>query len=198
MLNTRRQFVVLLPWAGGLACGQAAAALFEPDVQDVEVGSSSTSVLDPSTSRRLRVQTKLVGIRTTRWVDKNGRTHLDMGSLTQNLYENKYDRQTSVNASIDIWRITAEELKEPALMVLRVRSTRDYPLLVGLFPGTSSAGSLDPEIGIQVPPSDEASNEWLGLFRFDPKVKTFVTVQAQEAERVPYRIAVLPASRFRR
>lgn len=177
---------------------RASAALFGPDVSEVEVGSSTTGVIDPQTSKRLSVQTKLVGIRTTRWVDKNGRTDPNMGSLTQHLYENKYDWQTRVNASTDVWLITAEDVKEPALMVLRVRSTQNFPLAVALFPGAHSAGSLDPEIGIQVPPSDDASNEWLALFRFDPAVKNFVTVQAQETERVPYRIAVLPAGRFRR
>jgi hypothetical protein len=181
-----------------LAGATAQAGLFDPDVSEVEVGSTTSGVLDPQTSRRLTVRTKLVGIKTTTWVGRDGRIDPTMGSMTQHLYENKYDWQTSVQRATDIWRVTAEELKEPALMVLRVRSTQGAPLVVSLFPGASSPGQLDPETGIQVRPSEDASNEWLALFAFDPGAKTFVTVQAQDSERVPYRIAVLPAGRFRR
>lgn len=174
------------------------AGLFDPDVQDVEVGSSTSSVLDPQTSRHLTVRTRLVGIKTTTWVDRQGRVDPNLRSLTQHLYENKYDWQTSVQRATDVWRITAEDLKEPALMVLRVRATQGQPLVVSIFPGADSPGRLSPETGIQVPRSEDAANEWLAIFDFDPRVKTFVTVQAQESERVPYRIAVLPAGRFRR
>ena len=169
-----------------LAGATAQAGLFDPDVSEVEVGSTTSGVLDPQTSRLLTVRTKLVGIKTTTWVGRDGRIDPTMGSMTQHLYENKYDWQTSVQRATDIWRVTAEELKEGA------------PLVVSLFPGASSPGQLDPETGIQVRPSEDASNEWLALFAFDPGAKTFVTVQAQDSERVPYRIAVLPAGRFRR
>lgn len=194
----RRQLLRWTPAAGLWLLQPVAAQLFGPDVRELEVGSSSSGVIDPKTSRRLSVQTKLVGIKTTVWVDRNGRTDPNMGSLTQNLYENKYDWQTKTLGATDTWLLTAEDLKQPTLMVLRVRSNNNLPLAVALFPGARSAGDLDPDIGVSVPPSEDASHEWLALFKFDPAVKTFVTVQAQETERVPYRIAVLPAARFRR
>lgn len=193
---TRRRLLPLLALA--TPAMPLRAAPFGPEVQRVEVGSSTSSVLDPQTSQRLRVQTKLVGIKTTVWVDRHGRTDPTMGSLTQHLVENKYDWETSVQTATDLWQITAEDVSEPALMVLRVRATRQHPLVVSLFPGASSASRLDPELGIQVPPSEDAAHEWLGLFRFDPRQKTFIAVQAREAEPVPYRISVLPAARFRR
>lgn len=172
----------------------AAAGLFDPDVLDVEFGSSSSSVLDPQTSRRLTVRTKL-RTRDIRWIDPQGRV---VFTSSQTLVDNKYDWQEAVQRSTDIWHITAEDTREPAWAVLRVRSTQGVPLVVSLFPGAASAGRLDPDVGIEVQPSTEARNEWLALFEFDPRVKTFITVQAQAAERVPYRIAVLAAGRFRR
>jgi hypothetical protein len=197
MTTTRRRFLAALPMAGLIASGPATAALFGPDVREIEVGSSSSGVLDIQTSRRLTVRTRLVGIKTTRWIDRNGRTDPTMGSMTQNLYENKYDWQSSVQRSTDIWQITAEDLKEPGLMVLRVRATSMRPI-AALFVGVNSPSSLDPEKGIELPPSEDSANECLALFRFDPALKHFVTVQADSDDRVPYRITVLPAGRFRR
>lgn len=199
MMATRRQILAALPVvpALGLIAARPAAAFFGPDVREVEVGSSSSGVLDIKTSRSLRIQTQQVGIKTTRWVDRNGRTDPTMGSLTQNLYENKYNWQTSVQRSTDIWRITAEDLKEPTLMVLRVRGIDSRPL-AALFIGVDSASSLDPEKGVEVPPSEDSDTECLALFRFDPAIKHFVAVQSRIDERVAYRIVVLPASRFRR
>jgi hypothetical protein len=193
----RRHFLALNAALALGLCRPAQAALFEPDVRDIEVGSSSTGVLDVSSSRRLNVQTRLVAVKTTTWVDRNGRTNPDMTSLTQHIYENKYNWQTNVQRLTDIWQITAEDVKRTERMVLRVRS-QGVPLAVSLFFGAPSAGRLDPERGVEVPPSEDADAEWLGLFDFDPALKHFVTIQALEAERVPYRIAVLPAGRFRR
>ncbi|MDP1692540.1 MAG: hypothetical protein Q8L49_11430 [Burkholderiaceae bacterium] len=197
MTPTRRH-VIALACAPALGFARpAGAALFGPDVLEVEVGSSSSGMLDSETTRSLNVQTQLVGVRTTRWVDRDGRVNADMGSLTQHLYENKYNWKTTVRGLTDIWQITAEDLKKPQRLVLRVRS-QGVPLSVALFIGVSSPGSLDPEKGIEVPPSEDSASEWLGLFDFDPALKHFVTIQAREVARVPYRIAVLPAGRFRR
>jgi hypothetical protein len=196
MTIDRRSFVLGLP-AGLLAGRPAAAGLFGPDVREVEVGSSSSGVLDVATSRRLNVRTRQVGVKTTVWVDRHGRVDPTMGSLTQNLYENKYDWQTSVQRITDIWQITAEDIKEPGLMVLRVRGSTSRPL-ASLFIGADSPGALDPEKGIELPPSEDSSQERLALFRFDPALRHFVTVQAEDAERMPYRITVLPAARYRR
>jgi hypothetical protein len=189
---TRRQLLVL-PAATALPLG-AGASLFGPDVRDVEVGSSSNGVLDPKTSSRLRVRSKM-RTRDVRWVDSRGRV---VDTSTDVLVENNYAWDDAVHSSTDIWQVTAEDLKAPERMVLRVRALQDHRLVVSLFAGARSAGDLDPEIGVLVRPSEDASNEWLALFALDPQAKTFVTVQAQESERVPYRIAVLPAGRFRR
>jgi len=197
MTVNRRPLLLGLPAAALLGVGPAVAALFGPDVREIEVGSSSSGVLDVSTSRRLKVSTKLVATKTTVWVDSKGRVDPNMGSLTQHLYENKYDWQTSVQRSTDIWQITAEDVKEPGLMVLRVRGTDTRPL-AALFVGIDSPGSLDPDKGIELPPSEDSANECLALFRFDPAVRHFVTVQSERAERVAYRITVLPAARYRR
>lgn len=177
-----------------VTAGSAWAGLFDPDVMDVEFGSSTTSVLDPKTSRRLAVQTKL-RTRDIKWIDANGRVQF---VSSQTLVDNKYNWQETAQRSTDIWRVTAEDQKETTWAVLRVRSTQNVPLFVSLFPGATSARSLDPELGIDVAPSEDAANEWLALFQFDPRANTFITVQAKESERVPYRVAVLPASRFRR
>jgi hypothetical protein len=196
MRTTRRHLVLGLP-AVVLAAGPVGAGLFGPDVREVEVGSSSSGVLDVATSRRLNVRTRQVGVKTTTWIDRNGRVDPTMGSLTQHLYENKYDWQTSVQRITDIWQITAEDLKEPGLMVLRVRGATSRPL-ASLFIGADSPGALDPEKGIELPPSEDSAQERLALFRFDPALRHFVTVQAEDAERMPYRITVLPAARYRR
>jgi hypothetical protein len=193
MIFSRRQLLVL-PAAAAAAALPARAGLFDPDVRDVEIGSSSNGVLDPKTSRRLRVRSKL-RTRDIRWVDPNGRV---VDTSTQTLVENNYAWDESVASSTDIWQVTAEDLKAPTRMVLRVRALQEHALAVSLFAGARSARDLDPEIGVFVRASEDASNEWLALFEYDPGVKTFVTVQAQASERVPYRIAVLPAGRFRR
>jgi hypothetical protein len=193
MTMLKRRHLLVLPTAAALPL-LARAGLFDPDVRDVEVGSSSNGVIDPKTSRRLRVRSKL-RTRDIRWVDSQGRV---VDTSSQTLVENNYAWDESVASNTDVWQVTAEDLKAPARMVLRVRALQDHRLMVSLFAGARSAGDLDPEIGVFVRPSEDASNEWLALFEYDPRVKTFVTVQAQESERVPYRIAVLPAGRFRR
>jgi hypothetical protein len=193
MTMFNRRHLLLLPAAAALPL-PTRASLFGPDVRDIEVGSSSNGVIDPKTSKRLRVRSKL-RTRDIRWVDSNGRV---VDTSTQTLVENNYNWDESVHTTTDVWQVTAEDLKSPARMVLRVRALQDHALVVSLFAGARSASDLDPEIGVLVRRSADASNEWLALFEYDPGAKTFVTVQAQEAERVPYRIAVLPAGRFRR
>ena len=186
----RRQFATFALAVPALA----RAALFGPDVSDVELGSSTTGVLDPQSSRRLNVQTTL-RTREVRWVDARGRVR---DTSTETLVDNKYDWRETVERSTDIWRVTAEDLDGPAWAVLRVRSPNADELIVSLFPGAASASSLDPALGIEVMPSDDSAEEWLALFRLDPRQKTFVTVQARQAHRIAYRIAVLPAGSFQR
>jgi hypothetical protein len=171
----------------------AVAGLFDPDVLDVEVGTSTTAVLDPNTSRRLAVRTR-TRTRDIRWVDRNGRV-VDTSMRID--VDNKYNWQDTVQRSTDIWQVTAEDQKTPLPLVLRVRGP-GVPLVVSLFVDAASARHLEPEAGVEVAPAEPGGAEWLALFSFDPSKKTFITVQAQESSRVQYRLSVLKADRFRR
>ena len=180
----------------GCAVGWAGPAR-AADVKELPLDSGSSGVLEPNRSSRLVVQTHLTGIRTTVWVNRDGRVNPDMGSLTQNLYENSYGWKTTALKSTDVWEISAEDLDEPALAVLRVRG-RDFLPEVALFIGVRSVRDLDPERGVRVPPSDDSATECLGLFVLDPKKRHVVTVQSQVDDDAAYRVSLVRASRFRR
>lgn len=173
----------------------AAGWLGGPETKDLEVGSSVSAVLEAKSSSRLKVRMKLKEVRTTQWVDARSRRVVD--TLTQHRYENNYGWEESVNVATDVWQLLSDDLTEPTLVVLRVRA-RDAQARVGFFAGVPSASDLDPDKGVYIPPTEEDPLECLGRVLFQPGLKHFVTVQAQQAEDLAYRISAIKANRFLR
>jgi hypothetical protein len=166
-----------------------------PEVQRIEAGSSILGRLDVETSRNLKVRTSLKAIKTTVWVDSQGRVDPVMRSLTQHIYENRYDWETSISGTTDVWEITSDTLREPVMMVLRVRADSFRPV-VSLFLGVSSPEDLRADRGVDVPPRDAGGGECLALFPFRPGQRHFVVVQSRQPLTAPYRIAITPADQF--
>lgn len=191
---------ILLAASLALALGPHASVLagwFEPDVLEIEVGSSSTSTLEVKQSRRLTVSTYNLPPKTTEWVsvEKDGTRHVTE-RLVQNPIANTYSTRIEYSGSTDIWKITDEDAGAPVNVVLRVRGMGFVPR-VSVFMDVESPGKLNPEKGFSVPQSDFAENEVIAIMTFDPNKKTFVTVQSDEPTHADYRISVIRAGKYR-
>lgn len=191
-MNRRRFAAVALAFAGA---PRSHAAWFGPDVREIELGSSSSGVIDPKVSRSVTARSRWVYVNTCSQEDMRLRPE-KRTCIDKQYLENDYQWNRSVQLSTEIWQITAEDQKLPLPVALRVRNN-GTPMLVRLFVGVDSASDLDAEKGYGIAPSAETPAEWLAIFDFNPKLKHFVLVQTQSDERVPYRLAVVAASRFR-
>lgn len=191
--------ILLAAWLA-LSFGSQAPALagwFEPDVLEIEVGSSSTSTLEVKQSRRLTVTTHNLPPKTTEWVrvEQDGTRHVTE-RLVQNPIANTYSTLIEYRGSTDIWKITDEDASAPVNVVLRVRGMGFLPR-VAVFMDVESPGQLDPDKGFSVPQSDFAENEVIAIMTFDPGKKAFITVQSDEPTHADYRISVIRASKYR-
>lgn len=166
------QCIIILMTLGG--CGMAKDLVLGPEIQQIEIGSSSSGTLEMKEDRHLHVDstyklkkvTLYVSSRTGRVVDRDEQWN----------FQNSYSWRETVSGTTDVWELLTSNVPGPVEAILRVRG-RGFTPIVTVFQDVSPR-LLSFNDGFRVDLTDGSDREVSGVIILDPAHTYLLTVQA--------------------
>lgn len=172
-------------------CSMAKDMVLGPEIQQIEVGSSSSGTLERHEDRHLHVDSTYKLKKITNYV--SARTGKVVRSDETWDFQNSYSWRETVSGSTDVWELLSTNLPGPTEVIVRVRG-RGFTPIVTIF-RDASPRLLTFRDGLRIDLLDGSDREAAGVILLDPAHTYLVTVQAAgDPIHADYGVALLPYS----
>lgn len=181
-------FVAIVGLGG---CSMAKDMVFGPEIQQIEIGSSSSGTLERHEDRHLHVDSTYKLKKITNYV--SARTGKIIRSDETWDFQNTYSWRESASGTTDVWELVTAGLPGPTEVVVKVRG-RGFTPIATLFQDASPR-LLTFKDGLRVDLIDGSDREAAGVIVLDPAHTYLMTVQAAgEPVHADYGVALIPYS----